>query len=97
MQNYFLFICICSGIKRADTLIDDVLMKIPSIPNGYILVIIRTYVNTADAMLMETSPIIECIKVNTNKKYSLIMLIDSNKVISILSHYLMLLDTVYPE
>jgi hypothetical protein len=54
MQNYFLFICICSGIKCADTLIGDVLMKIPSIPRGYIVLIIRTYVNTADVKLMET-------------------------------------------
>jgi hypothetical protein len=41
MQNYILFICICSGIKSADTLIGDVLMKIPSIPRGCILLIIR--------------------------------------------------------
>jgi hypothetical protein len=53
-QNYFLFICICNGIKCVDTLIGDVLMKIPSIPRGYILLIIRTYVNTADVMLIET-------------------------------------------
>jgi hypothetical protein len=39
----------------------------------------------------------ERIKVYTNKKYSLIMLVDSNKVISILSLFLMELDTVYPE
>jgi hypothetical protein len=41
MQNYLLFICIYSGIKHADTLIGDVLMKIPSIPRGFILLIIR--------------------------------------------------------
>jgi hypothetical protein len=40
-QKYFLFICIYSGIKCADTLIGDVLMKIPSIPRGFILLIIR--------------------------------------------------------
>jgi hypothetical protein len=50
MQNYFLFICICSGIKCVDTPIGDVLMKIPSIPRGYILLSIRSYINTADAM-----------------------------------------------
>jgi hypothetical protein len=97
MQNYFLFICIYSGIKHADTLIGHVLMKVLNIPRGYIILIIRTYLNTADVTLMETRPIIECIKVYTNEKYSLIMLIDGNKVISILSLFLTKLDTVYPE
>jgi hypothetical protein len=53
-QNDSLVICICSGIKCADTLIDDLLMKIPSIPRGYIFLIIRTFVYTADVMLIET-------------------------------------------
>jgi hypothetical protein len=39
----------------------------------------------------------ERIKVYTNKKYSLVMLVDSDKVISILSNFLTELDTVYPE
>jgi hypothetical protein len=54
MQNYILFICICSGIKRTDRLIGDVLMQIPSIPRGIILWIIMQYVNNADVLLMET-------------------------------------------
>jgi hypothetical protein len=56
MQNYFLFICICicSGIKCTDTLIGDVMMKISSKPRGYILLIIMTYINTADVTLRET-------------------------------------------
>jgi hypothetical protein len=39
----------------------------------------------------------ERIKIYTNKKYSLVMLVDSNKVISILSLFLTELVTVYPE
>ncbi len=35
--------------------------------------------------------------VYTNKKYSLVVLVDSNEVISILSLFLTELDTVYPE
>jgi hypothetical protein len=53
-QNYILFICICSSIKHVDTLISDILMKIPSIPRECILTIIRKYLNTADVLLMET-------------------------------------------
>jgi hypothetical protein len=53
-QNYFFFNCISSGIKCVDILIGDVLKKIPSIPRGYVSLIIRTYVNTADVTLMET-------------------------------------------
>ena len=78
-QNDILLICICSGIICTDTLIGDVLMQIPSIPRGIILLIIRQYVDTADVLLMETCPKIECIKVYTNKSYSLITLVDSNK------------------
>jgi hypothetical protein len=48
-------------------------------------------------MLMKTWPIIECIKVYTKEKYSLIMLVYSDKVISILSLFLVELNTVYPE
>jgi hypothetical protein len=40
-QNYILFICICSGIKCMNGLIDDVLMQIPSIPRGIKFLIIR--------------------------------------------------------
>ncbi len=46
---------------------------------------------------MTTWPIIEHIKVYTNKKYSIVMLVDSNNVISILSPFLTELNTVYPE
>jgi hypothetical protein len=53
-QKYFLFICICSGIKCVDAFIGDVLMKTPSIQRGYIFLIIRTFVYTADVTLMET-------------------------------------------
>jgi hypothetical protein len=41
MQNYILFICICSGIMRTDTLIGDVLMQISSIPRVFILLFIK--------------------------------------------------------
>jgi hypothetical protein len=41
-------------MKHVDTLIGDVLMKIPSIPRGYIFLIIRIFVNTADVTIMET-------------------------------------------
>ncbi len=37
------------------------------------------------------------LKVYTNKNYSLIMLVDSDKVILILSLFLMELNLVYPE
>jgi hypothetical protein len=72
-----------------DTLIGDVLMQIPSIPRGLILLIIRMNVKTAYVLFMETRPKKECIKVYTNKDYSLIILIDSNKLILILSLFLL--------
>ncbi len=84
-QNDILFIWIDSGVICTNTLIGDVLMQIPSIPRGILLLIIRMKIKTVYVLLMETWQKNKCIKVYTNKNYSLIILIDSNKVILILS------------